>query len=326
MERPRRPASDAPTESLDGSVERIVYASDESGWSVVRIESGDGHDAITAVGNLVGVQPGERLRLTGQWVQDRRWGRQFQVASYVSLLPATLGGIERYLGSGLVPGIGKVMARRLVQHFGLETLDILEHHPRRLQEVAGIGAERSRRLEAAWAEQRHVRDVMVFLQSHGITPRLAARIVKLYGNAAMARVREHPYLLARDVSGIGFLAADRIAESLGIARDSPERADAAVAYVVDERAGEGHVFVPRRDLEDRTLDLLGLGDRETIRAAVKRLAAAHALVVEPVPGERSDAVYGAALHAAETGVAECVEKLLLSPSSGRPIDADAAVA
>ena len=289
---------DAPTETLDGSVERVVFASEDGAWSVVRIEVAGSAEPATAVGNLVGVRPGERLRLTGRWVDDRRWGRQFQVTSYVSLLPATLAGIERYLGSGLVAGVGPVMARRLVRRFALETLEILENDPDRLTEVPGIGAARSRRLREAWAEQRHVRDVMVFLQGHGISPRLAARIVKLYGETALARVRENPFRLARDIAGIGFLAADRIAERLGIARDAPERADAAVAYVIDERAGEGHVFVPRRDLEERTLHLLRLDDRQAVSRAVERLAASGALKIDPAAGQADDAVYGTALPSA----------------------------
>src|SRR5262245_48927420 len=171
-------------ETIEGVLERITFANVENAWSVVRIAVPGRPDPITAVGSLLGVQPGESLRLTGRWITDRKYGEQFKVDSYVTVAPSTLRGIRKYLGSGLVPGIGEVMAERLVRKFGLETLDVIEGSPERLAEVEGIGPVRSTKIREAWAEQRGIRDVMIFLQSQAITTNLAVKVFKSYGNRA----------------------------------------------------------------------------------------------------------------------------------------------
>ena len=219
-----------PAEStLEGTLERVVYANEESAWSVVKVTPAVGREAVTAVGRLLGVQPGETLRLEGAWEEDRKFGRQFRVSSYRTVTPATLEGIEKYLGSGLIPGIGKGMAKRLVAHFGHDTLEVIERQPQRLAEVPGIGPKRSGEIQKAWVDQREIKEVMVFLQSHGVTTHHAIRIYKTYGPGALAVVRKDPYRLAIDVHGIGFLSADKVAASLGLPADSPQRARAGAA-------------------------------------------------------------------------------------------------
>lgn len=310
--------------SLEGVLERIVYASEENAWSVVRLTvPGQGPGEVTAVGNLLGVQPGESLRLFGRWVEDRKYGRQFKTTSYVTIEPSTLVGIEKYLGSGLVEGIGKVMAARLVARFGLDTLEVIEHHAERLTEVEGIGRVRSQRIRAAWAEQRAIKDVMVFLQAHGVSTSFAVKIFKRYGPRAIAMVRENPYRLASDVHGIGFKSADLIASRLGIVPDSPFRAAAGLLHVLQEASEEGHVFVPRSVLLERTAALLGV-ELLLLEAALAELAGRGEVVVEP----RGDdaAVYLRPLHAAETGAARLLHGLLQAPAAPLVIDTERALA
>jgi exodeoxyribonuclease V alpha subunit len=212
--------------TIEGVLERVTYANDENAWSVVKVVVPGKTDFVTAVGNLLGVQPGESLRLSGRWATDKKYGEQFKVESYVTVKPATLVGIEKYLGSGLVRGVGKVMAERLVGHFGLETLEVIDQKPGRLVEVDGIGPVRSERITKAWVEQRQIKDVMVFLQSHGVSTTYATRIYKQYRDRSIAVVRENPYRLAIDILGIGFKSADKIASQLGIEPTSPLRAEA----------------------------------------------------------------------------------------------------
>ncbi len=318
--------------TLSGVLDRIVYANEENAWTVARVAVPGRREPVTAVGNLLGVQPGESLELTGRWVRDRKYGEQFRVESYVSVQPATLVGIERYLGSGLVRGIGKVMAARLVKHFGLTTLDVIDHEPGRLTEVPGIGPIRSERIARAWAEQRQVKEVMLFLQSHSVSPSYAVKIYKQYGDNAIAVVRENPYRLAADIFGIGFKTADRIAGSLGIPLDSPRRAAAGVLHVLSELADQGHVFAPRMRLMDDAARILEI-DLALVAGAIAELAANGSVVVEPgadigAPGKdvSEDAVYLRALHIAESGLAERLAHLMHSPVAPIAIDIERALA
>jgi len=178
--------------TIEGVLERVTFTNDDNAWSVVKLVVPGKHDQVTAVGNLLGVQPGESLRLSGRWATDKRYGEQFKVESYVTVKPATLVGIEKYLGSGLVRGVGKVMAERLVGHFGMETLEVIDQKPARLTEVEGIGPVRSERITTAWVEQRQIKDVMVFLQSHGVSTAYATRIYKQYRDRSIVVVREKP--------------------------------------------------------------------------------------------------------------------------------------
>jgi exodeoxyribonuclease V alpha subunit len=316
-----RSAREAST--LEGTLERIAFINEENAWSVVKIAVPDRREPVTAVGNLLGVKPGENLQLTGRWIQDKRFGEQFQVESFQTVVPATLAGIERYLGSGLVHGIGKVMAERLVARFGLKTLEIIDTHPERLTEVEGIGRVRSEQIQRAWIEQRAIKDVMVFLHSHGVAMSHATKIYKRYGDKAIAAVRENPYRLAADIFGIGFQTADEIARNLGVAPGAPARCQAGVLHVLRSLADEGHVAAPRADLVERARALLEV-DEDLVQAALGPLVEREQIVIEQVPD--GQAVYLEALHIAERGIAELLERLMRARAKPLEIDIGRAVA
>lgn len=272
--------------TLEGVVDRIVYSNLENGYTVARFHLKGKPDPITIVGNLVDVHPGEGLRVTGRWTTHRLYGEQLQVESYLSLVPATVHGIEKYLGSGLIKGIGPVMARRLVQRFGMDTLRIIEEEGERLQEVEGIGKERAHGIRETWLAQKGIREMMIFLQGHGVSAAYAARIYQQYGSQAAAVVRENPYRLATEVFGIGFKMADKIAQNLGVDPQSPLRAQAGVFYLLKELSADGHVCYPRegnagseKGLIEKGEEILGLG-AGVIAEAVATLQETGRLVVE----------------------------------------------
>lgn len=311
------------TTSLEGVLERVTFASEENGFSVVQLAVPGRRELVTAVGALLGAQPGESLRLTGRWVTDRKYGEQFKAESFLTVKPATLVGIEKYLGSGLVKGIGRVMASRLVAHFGLATLDVIDTQPARLVEVEGIGRVRSQRITRAWAEQKEIRQVMVFLQSHGVSTTFAVRIYKHYRHQAIAVVKENPYRLALDIFGIGFKTADAIAAQLGISPTSPQRAEAGVLHVLGEASSDGHVWLPREELVKRSVEILTI-DASIIEDAVGSLTLARHLVLEEGGEGSSGRVYSRALHAAETGLAAAL--LALTRGKVKPLEIDVAAA
>jgi exodeoxyribonuclease V alpha subunit len=319
-----RDRSPADRSTLEGILERVAFANEESAWSVVKIAVADRAESVTAVGNLLGVQPGENLKLHGRWVQDKRFGHQFQVESFQTVAPVTLAGMERYLGSGLVRGIGKVMAERLVRHFGLQTLEVIDNHPERLFEVEGIGRVRSEQIRQAWVEQRAIKDVMVFLQSHGVQTSHAIKIFKRYGDRAIALVRANPYRLATDIFGIGFQTADAIAMNLGILRTSPERCQAGVLHVLRALSDEGHVASPKADLIEKTKSLLEV-DESLVEDALPPLRE-HGEIVLETSRDIGDAVYLTPLHVAEAGIAALVERLVRTRRRPIQIDVDRAVA
>ncbi|OFX22501.1 MAG: recombinase RecD [Anaeromyxobacter sp. RBG_16_69_14] len=326
----RGPNAGAHATTLEGILERVTYVNEENAWSVVRLAVPGKRELVTAVGNLLGVQPGENLRLRGQWNVDRKYGEQFKADGYVTVQPATLVGIEKYLGSGMVRGLGKVMAKRIVAHFGLSTLEVIEQGPERLREVDGIGPVRSERVAGAWVEQKQIKDVMVFLQSHGVSSTFAIKIYKHYQDRSIAVVKENPYRLAIDIFGIGFKTADKIAGQLGISPSSPERAQAGVLHVLGELSNEGHVFYPRRKLIEAAAALLEI-DAGIIETAVGALAEAGQVVVTPILGDAGQAqedpaIYLSSLHRAESGAAELGRTLLRSPSRAITIDIEKAIA
>ena len=316
-----------PTEQLEAVLDHFVYRNEDDGWSVVRLSVPGKQKTVTAVGNFLGVQPGESLKLTGNWIRDPKYGRQFKTASFQSVLPGTLEGIEKYLGSGLIKGIGKVMAERLVKHFGKRTLEVIERKSKRLTEVEGIGKVRARLIRESWAEQREIKEVMIFLQSYSVSTAFAIRIYKKYGNDAVRLVRENPYRLANDFHGIGFKTADRIAKSLGVEPDSPRRAEAGTFYSLGEASDEGHVYVPRLELVTRTAEMLGVDD-DVVTAAVEAAStgANPRLVVEPGVHEGDDAVFLRALHAREAESAKLLRRLLDAPLKPVSIDVPRALA
>ncbi len=308
--------------TLQGTLERITYVNEENHYVVARLKVPGRRELATIVGNLPSVTPGETLKLTGEWTLHTKYGEQFKVDSFETVVPATVAGIERYLGSGLIRGIGPVFAGRLVEAFGTETLRIIEEKPSRLLDVDGIGRVRLERIRTAWEEQKEIREVMIFLQGHGVSSGYAAKIFKTYGKSSIAVVRENPYRMAQDIYGIGFKTADRIAQALGIEKHSPLRAEAGVIHVLNELAEDGHVFYPLDQLVKESAGILEV-EEGIVAAAVERLRQAERVVCQEEPEGMS--VYLASLHAAEEGVAR---RLLALAEGGLPpadIDVERAI-
>ena len=286
-------------DTLQGTLERITYVNEENHYVVARLQVPGRRDLATIVGNLPTVTPGETLKLTGEWIQHNRYGEQFKVEAFETIAPATLTGIEKYLGSGLIKGIGPIFARRLVEAFDIDTLRIIEEEPSRLLTVDGIGEVRLQRIRTAWDEQKEIREVMIFLQGHGVSSAYAAKIFKTYGKSSIAIVQENPYRLAKDIYGIGFKTADRIAQAIGIEPHSPLRVEAGVIHVLNELAGEGHVYYPLDGLTKASAGILEV-DEDLVTQAVERLRREERVICEP--GPQGVAVYLASLYAAEEGV------------------------
>jgi exodeoxyribonuclease V alpha subunit len=300
---------------LDGVLERVTFANPETGYTIARIAPERGRaELVTAVGPLLGAQVGEFLRLRGRWSSHPKYGRQFEVHSYSTVLPATAAGIQKYLGSGLIKGIGPVMAERMVAHFGVDIMHVIDDEPGRLIEVDGLGPKRTAMIAAAWAEQKAIKEVMIFLQGVGVSTSLAVRIYKKYGDASVPVVRSEPYRLAADVWGIGFKTADTIAAAVGIARDSPERIKAGLAYTLSEAADDGHCYLPAPNLIADAAKILEV-PAELIAPCLDELAAAEGVVREAVPAAapaapQVPAVYLPPFHQAERSVARALLRLL----------------
>jgi exodeoxyribonuclease V alpha subunit len=322
--------------ALEAVLERLTYVNEESGYTVARVATdrrtaGGGDDLLTVVGALLGAQPGESLRLVGRWSSHPKFGRQFEVDSYTTVLPATIQGIQRYLGSGLVKGIGPVFAERIVEHFGLDTLRVIEEEPARLIEVPGLGPKRTAKITAAWEEQKAIKEVMVFLQGVGVSTSLAVRIYKQYGDSSISVVRNEPYRLAADVWGVGFKTADTIAQAVGIPHDSPQRVQAGLQYTLSEAADDGHCFLPQRQLVTDAAKILGVPGG-LIDTCLDDLVAAEGVVREslPDPDGGTQAVYLVPFHRAETSLASSLLRLLHQRADRMPsfaeVDWDKAMA
>jgi exodeoxyribonuclease V alpha subunit len=313
---------DSSEETVEGTVERIVFSGGDGAFTVARLKLEGESDLLTVVGGLLGVPVGARLRVRGRREQNPRFGPQLRVSSYTEVAPATVEGIKRYLGSGLIKGIGPEFAGRIVARFGIRTLEILDAEPHRISEVPGIGRVRAQSIRGAWETQREIRKVMVFLQGYGVSPAFAARIYKRYGAAAIARVRENPYRLAFDIWGIGFLSADRLATALGIRKDAEVRVEAGVRHALDEAAGSGHCHVPRPGLVELAAQRLEV-DPALVEAAIDRLGRAGEVALEDL-GEGT-AVYEASLYQAECAAAAELRRLAEAPLPGLGIDAERAL-
>ncbi|GAA2684021.1 SF1B family DNA helicase RecD2 [Actinoplanes palleronii] len=297
---------------LEAVLERLTYVNEDTGYTVARVAtSKSGSDLLTVVGALLGAQPGESLRLSGWWSSHPQYGRQFEVISYTTVLPATIQGIRRYLGSGLVKGIGPVFAERIVDHFGLDTLEIIEESPNRLIEVTGLGPKRTAKITSAWAEQKAIKEVMLFLQGVGVSTSIAVRIFKKYGDTSISVVKNSPYKLASDVWGIGFKTADTIAQAVGIPHDSPERVKAGLQYTLSQATDNGHCFLPFADLvadAAKILDVpIGL-----IPSCLAELVEEEGVVRE------EDNVYLVPFHRAEVSLASSLIRLLRERSDRMP--------
>ncbi|MEU3993906.1 AAA family ATPase [Streptomyces platensis] len=321
---------------IEGVLERITYANEENGYTVARVDTGRGSgDLLTVVGALLGAQPGESLRMEGRWGSHPQFGKQFMVENYTTVLPATIQGIRRYLGSGLIKGIGPRIADRIAEHFGTDTLDIIEREPGRLVEVPGLGPKRTKLIGAAWEEQKAIKEVMVFLQGVGVSTSIAVRIYKKYGDAAISVTRNEPYRLAADVWGIGFLTADRIAQSVGIPHDSPDRVKAGLQYALSQSTDQGHCFLPEEQLIADAVKLLQVDTGLVIDCLGELAADPEGVVREQVPGDADGAppvtaVYLVPFHRAEISLAGRLTRLLRTDEDRMPafrdVDWDKALA
>ncbi|MFE6871820.1 ATP-dependent RecD-like DNA helicase [Kitasatospora sp. NPDC057692] len=310
---------------VEGVLERITYANEETGYTVARVDTGrGGNDLLTVVGALLGAQPGESLRLHGRWGSHPQYGRQFVVENYTTVLPATVQGIQRYLGSGLIKGIGPRFAERIVERFGVDTLEVIENEPGRLIEVPGLGPKRTKKIAAAWEEQKAIKEVMVFLQGVGVSTSLAVRIYKQYEDGSIGVVKNEPYRLASDVWGIGFLTADRIAQAVGIPHDSPERVKAGLQYALSQSSDQGHCYLPEERLIADGVKLLQV-DVGLVIDCLAELVAVEGVVREQVPGEGGEpitAVYLVPFHRAEISLANQLLRLLRADADRMPWFAD----
>jgi exodeoxyribonuclease V alpha subunit len=305
--------------TIHGILERITYYNEENGFVVAKLHEDGKRELTTIVGHFFGIKLGEALKLTGRWVHNKRFGEQFQVERFEIAVPATLYGIKKYLGSGLIKGIGPIMAERIVKKLGLDTLEIIEKKPERLAEVDGIGPKRIVMITRAWEEQKEIKDIMIFLQGHGVSAAYSAKIYKRYGNQAIGVVKENPYRLAKDIFGIGFITADQIAQHIGIAPDSLIRAKAGLLYVLNELVEEGHVYYPENYLIPKAKEILKI-DQEIITEAITNLAMEGEIFLEDHQvAANGRAVYLASFYVAERGIAAGLRRLNESPSHIRPI-------
>jgi exodeoxyribonuclease V alpha subunit len=306
--------------TLEAVLERITYQSDQNGYTVARVTPRGKNYLVTVVGKLLGVQVGESLELEGRWVDHPEHGRQFEVERYRSVLPATVEGIRRYLGSGLIKGVGPVTAKRIAETFGSYTLQVIDNEPQRLREVPGLGPKRVERIIRAWEEQQQIKAIMLFLQELQITPGLAVRIYKQYGEQSLSIVQTSPYRLADDVYGIGFLTADRIAAAMGIPHDSPQRIGAGLRYTLSQASEDGHCYLPWDELAAQGAKLLEVDERD-VAATLEAIVITREVHVEAWDGQRL--VYLLPFARAERGVAERIHDLLRAPSTIAPFFRDA---
>ncbi|MEZ6854477.1 SF1B family DNA helicase RecD2 [Halodesulfovibrio aestuarii] len=298
--------------SLDGMLERIVFHNEENGYSVLRFKTTAG-DNYTVVGNMADPQVGSSLKLTGEWVDNAKFGRQFKMLTYETSLPAGLVGIRHYLASGLIKGVGPKTAERIVEAFGEDTFAILDNEPERLAAVKGIGKRTAKGIQEAWSEHRGIRDLIMFLQPHGVSTAYAVRIYKFYGKHALSVVQENPYRLAMDINGIGFVTADTIAQKIGFDVDSPLRAEAGTLYMLTKTSDEGHVYFPFDALVTKTSDTLNIR-ADLVEGAIDTLEREERVIVEELSNGQV-AVYRSRFHAYESGISTYIKKIIGSPKT-----------
>jgi exodeoxyribonuclease V alpha subunit len=304
---------------ISGLLEKITYCNEKDGFVVAKLQEKGKKELTTIVGNLSTINPGESLMLTGKWVNNKRFGEQFQVERFEVTMPATVNGLKKYLGSGLIKGIGPMMADRIVNLFGLDTLNIIENVPERLSEIEGIGPKRISMIIKAWEEQKEIKEIMIFLQGHGVSSTYSAKIYKQYGDRSIEVVKENPYRLIQDIHGIGFITADKIAQNIGIHPNSLIRAKAGLIHVLSELAEEGHVCYPEKGLIQKAREILKV-DQELIIKAMAELSRGKEIFLEDFSLDgKKKRVYLAPFFVAETGIAQMLRRLKESPSTFRPI-------
>jgi exodeoxyribonuclease V alpha subunit len=303
-----------PTHEIEGQVDRITFANEETGYTVLKILTDKGDDPITAVGHVMSPVPGEILQMRGDWIQHPKFGRQFRIKSHRRKLPASTRGIKKYLESGLIRGIGPVMASRIVEAFGRETLDVIENKAEKLTKIPGIGEKRIAMIQEAWRDQKDIRDVMIFLQQYGVGTGYATKIFKTFGQNAIEVVTRNPYRLSTDIHGIGFRTADKIAQHIGYDKNAPARAEAGILHVLTQFSDEGHTCSPYELLIEKCTALLEI-PREIVVAAFGSIAQEKRVIIEDLnrnlEGFKANdkAVYLIPLHRAEKGVAYHFDRL-----------------
>lgn len=294
---------------LSGVVERITFINEENGFSVVKIKSKGFSDLVTVVGNIASVNVGAVVSLQGEWKYDSKFGKQFNVHHYKETIPATVAGIEKYLGSGLIKGIGPVNAKRIVKAFKEDTIRVIDEEPDRLIEVPGIGIKRVEMIKEAWQNQKEIKNVMLFLQSHGVSTAFAVKIFKTYGSDSINIVKDNPYRLADDIWGIGFKTADKIAQNMGYDKESYARIRSGVMYALNEFANDGHCFALKDELIKKASELLEV-DLEKAETTVKCMLEEKSIMIE---GE--DAVYLPPFYYSEVGVARRIREITETKSA-----------
>jgi exodeoxyribonuclease V alpha subunit len=309
----------APSEEIAGLVERVTFFNEESGFAVLRVQVRGQRELVTVLGSLPSVSAGEWLTAEGWWVRDKEHGLQFKARVLKTVPPTTGEGVERYLASGFVKGIGPVLAKKLVRRFGAEVLGVIGNNPAELESVDGIGPKRRERIARAWHEGIQVREIMLFLHSHGVSTGRAVRIFKTYGEQAIEKVRENPYTLAKDIYGIGFATADQIAQSVGIPKDSQNRAQAGIDHVLLGATSEGHCALPLEKLKAAAAKLLE-APIEAIEQALSHMLTGGALLLEEIDGE--PLIFMPHLRRAEEGIAAKIRRLATAGVTYPTIDFD----
>jgi len=312
----------APHDGISGLIERVTFHSEETGFAVLRVKVKGRPDLVTVVGSLPTVAEGEWITAEGHWHHDKEHGPQLKADFLKCSEPTSREGIEKYLGSGLIKGIGPVYAKKLVGKFGEEIFDIIEKHSSRLEEIAGIGSSRRKKIKDAWSEQKVIREIMVFLHSHGVGTSRATRIYKTYGEDAIATVRSNPYVLAKDIVGIGFKTADQVAQKLGIPLDSIIRARAGLLHSLQEASTSGHCALPREALLENAAKFLEVNNA-IVEEALARLSVDREIVEEAIEGEPM--IFLPKLKAAEEIIARKIKSLVNTPSGFPEIDVDKAI-
>lgn len=294
-------------ECITVTIDRITYCNEQSGYYVLKASGRQYPHGVTVVGSFGYIQPGEEIRVYGTWACHPNFGMQFQAMKFTVLKPATLKGIEKYLGSGMIKGIGPVTARRLVETFGLETLEVIESHPEKLAECPGIGPGKADKIASGWFLQRSIQDIMIFLQGHGISPAYATKIFRKYDRESVRKVSENPYILAHEVPGMGFKKADSIAAEFGITGNDPRRVKAGILYVLSTITKDGHLFLKEEELKKLAGEILVLDEGDDLRAAITSLSNEKKLMIREFRQQRL--YYLPASYRAEDGSAVIVKKL-----------------
>src|ERR1035437_3743956 len=300
------PGRSTSLEEIAGLVERVTYFNEESGYAVLRVKVRGHRDQVTVLGAVPSISAGEWLTGKGCWVRDKEHGLQFKAQSLKATPPTTSEGVERYLGGGFVKGVGPVLAKKLVGHFGAEVLRVIADSPAGLESVDGIGPKRRKRIADAWQEGMQIREIMLFLHSHGVSTGRAVRIFKTYGNLAIQTVQENPYTLAKEIHGIGFATADQIAQSVGIPKNSQNRARAGIDHVLLGATSEGHCALPLEKLKAAAVKRLEV-PAEIIERALSQMLTGGSLLLEEIDGE--PLIFLPHLRKAEEGIAARIKSL-----------------